>query len=255
MWEITREVGERLVDALAPSAGETILELAAGPGDTGFLAAQRLGPGGRLISTDLVPEMVEAARARAAELGLENAEFRVADAQRLDLPSESVDAVLCRWGYMLLPDPAAGLAETSRVLRPGGRLAFAVWAEADRNPWGAVAGRALIRLGLLEPPAPDAPGPFRLGDVARVRSLVAGAGFEEPVVEEVALTWRYPSFEDWWRVSSDLSSTLSSALRRLSAAETERLRATAAELLAPYAGPEGLAVPGVCRTVLTRRPG
>lgn len=248
-------MGERLVDALAPRAGETILELAAGPGDTGFLAAERLGPGGRLISTDLVPELVEAARARAVELGLDNAEFRVADAQSLDLPAESVDGVLCRWGYMLLPDPAAGLAETFRVLRPAGRLAFAVWAEADRNPWGAVAGRALIGLGLMEPPGPDTPGPFRLGDPERLRALVVGAGFEEPRLEEVALTWRYPSVEDWWRVSSDLSTTLSSALGRLTAAETARLRGTVEELLAPYDGPDGLTIPGVCRNVLTRRPG
>ncbi|HZO50077.1 MAG TPA: methyltransferase domain-containing protein [Gaiellaceae bacterium] len=255
VWEVSREVGQRLVDALAPQPGETVLELAAGPGDTGFLAAPRLQPGGRLLSTDVAPEMVEAARARAAELGLSNVEHLLVDAQAIPLADASVDAVLCRWGYMLVPDPALALAETRRVLRPGGRVAFAVWAEARENPWGTAVGKALLERGHIERPDPDAPGPFRLGERARVRELVLAAGFAEPAFEEVAVTWRYESFEDYWQVTADLSFLLRTALGLLGEEELAHVRALAQEALAGYADGRGrLAVPGLCRNVVARAP-
>ncbi len=124
MWDVSRAVGEWLVAKLEPKPGQTILELACGVGDTGFAAAGALGDDGRLIATDFSPRMLEAARTRAEELGLGNVEFRVMDAEKMDLGDDSVDGVLCRWGYMLMSDPAAAFAETRRVLRDGGRLCF-----------------------------------------------------------------------------------------------------------------------------------
>lgn len=254
IWAASREVGERLVTLLDPQPGETILELAAGPGDTGFAAARLVAPGGRLLSTDFAPEMVATSRRRAGALGLGNVEHRVVDAQAIELPDSSVDGVLCRWGYMLMPDPARALAETWRVLRPGGRLAFSVWADAADNPWGSAVGRALVELGLIERPAPDAPGPFRFGDVERLRSLVTAAGFEQPQVEDAPLTWRYPAFEEYWQVTSDLSFLLATALRTLDAVDVERVRARAREALRPYEDGGGqLELPGLSRNVLARK--
>ncbi len=146
IWDVTRTVGERMVAALDPKPAEIVLELAAGTGETGFAAARMVGSDGRLFSTDFSPAMVEAARRRGAELGLENVDYRVLDAERMDLPDASVDGVLCRYGYMLMADPAAALAETRRVLKPGGRLSFAVVGAPDRNPWAAVPGRVLVEL-------------------------------------------------------------------------------------------------------------
>jgi SAM-dependent methyltransferase len=235
-------------------AGETVLELAAAAGDTGFLAAPMLEPGGRLISSDFVPEMVESARRRAAELGVGNAEFRVLDAQRLELEDASVDGVLCRWGYMLMPDPAAALAETRRVLRPGGRVAFALWGAPDENPWGSVPARVLLARGLLAPPEPDAPGPFRLHDQERLRGLVAGAGLELASLENLEVMWLYASAEEQWEATLDLSYSLGSALAPLEPGEKATVRAEIAAALAPYAdGDGGLAIPGVCRVVLAAR--
>lgn len=254
VWDVSRHVGEQLVQALAPQAGETILELAAGPGDTGFAAAAPLGSGGRLISTDVVPEMVAAAEARGRELGLTNVDYRVVDAQEIDLPDGSVDGVLCRWGYMLVADPARALAETFRVLRRGGRVAFVVWAEADANPWGTAVGRALLALGLIERPDPDAPGPFRLGDVERVRALVRSAGFEDPQIEDVPVIWRYESLDDFWAVTTDLSFLLATAAETLPEDVLEELRSRAGETLRPFADSEGrLTIPGLCRNVLARK--
>lgn len=254
VWDVSHGVGERLVDLLDPKPGETVLELAAGPGDTGFAAATRIGPDGRLISTDVAPEMVAAAEARGRELGLENVEFRVVDAQAIDLPDAVSNGVLCRWGYMLMPDPARALRETWRVLSPGGRLAFAVWAEAGANPWGTAVGKALLERGVIDRPDPDAPGPFRLGDADRVRRLVVAAGFEEPNVEDVRVTWRHGSFDDYWAVTADLSFLLTTAIATLDAAELAEVRRLVEAMLAPYVEPHGeLAVPGLCRLVLARR--
>lgn len=90
-----------LLRELAPQPGQTVLELSAGAGDTGFEIARLLGDGGRLISSDFSAEMVEVARRRAGELGLRNVEFRVIDAERIELPDDSVEGLVCRYGYML----------------------------------------------------------------------------------------------------------------------------------------------------------
>jgi ubiquinone/menaquinone biosynthesis C-methylase UbiE len=107
---------------LAPREGDTVLELAAGVGETGFDAAALIGERGRLISTELSPAMLDAARRRGAERGIHNVEYRVVDAERNELDGDSVDGVLCRFGYMLMADPAAALAETRRArgLGPSG---------------------------------------------------------------------------------------------------------------------------------------
>jgi ubiquinone/menaquinone biosynthesis C-methylase UbiE len=120
LWKASRPVSEWMVRRLDPQPGDTVLELAAGPADTGLMAARLVGRSGRVIVTDFTPEMVAAARRRAQELGAQNAEFRVLDAERMDLETDSVDGVLCRWAYMLMIDPSAAFAETRRVLRPGG---------------------------------------------------------------------------------------------------------------------------------------
>ena len=169
--------------------------------------------------------MVAAAERRAAELGLANVDFLAQDAQALELPDASVDGVLCRWGYMLVPEPSVALSETARVLRPGGRLAFAVWASADENPWGSAVGRALVARGLTGRPEPDAPGPVqarRRG--ASTRASCEDAGLEQLAQEDVPLTWRYRSFDEFWETTLDLSSTLASAIAALDEDDADDLR-------------------------------
>ena len=149
-WEGRREwlmgisapVNDWLLGAVDPQEGESVLELAAGTGDLGFAIAERVGPDGRVISSDFAPEMVDVARRVGAERELGNVRYEVIDAERIDLPDDHVDAVVCRWGYMLMSDPAAALAETRRVLKPGGRLAFAVAPGFDEMDFELVADAA-----------------------------------------------------------------------------------------------------------------
>jgi SAM-dependent methyltransferase len=249
IWETTGLVGQNLVERLDPQPGQTVLELAAGTGDTGFAAAARVGDGGTLISTDFAPAMVEQARRVAGELGLENVEFRVLDAERMDLDDNSVDGVVCRWGYMLMADPAAALAETRRVLREGGRLSFSVWAAPDRNQWASVAGMVLVERGHLPPPEPGAPGIFALADPERIRELVTGAGFGEPNIEPVEIAWKYPDADEHWRLTMELAGPLAEAIRGLDEAEREAVREAVRERIEPLiAG--GAGVSGLCHNVL-----
>jgi SAM-dependent methyltransferase len=254
--ESTRLVSERLVELLDPRSGETILELAAGPGDTGLLAARALAPGGRLVSTDVAPEMVEAARRRAAELGLDElVSFAVEDMQSLSFADASFDGALCRWGLLLVLDmPRAG-AEMARVLRPEGRIALAVWADPDDNDWMTAPGRSALDLGLVERPDPDAPGPFRLAREGALESLLTEAGLGVERVADVSVAWHAASLDAWWEIARDTSRSLAVILESTTAEDAEAIRAGAERRLERYVPPDGsLTVPGRTFVALARRP-
>ena len=239
-----------MVAALDPKPGETVLELAAGTGETGFAAARMVGPDGKLLSTDFSPAMVDAARRRGAELGLENVDYRVLDAERMDLPDASIDGVLCRYGYMLMGDPAAALAETRRVLKPGGRLSFAVVGAPDRNPWAAVPGRVLVELGHSPPPEPGAPGIFAMAEEARIRELLAGAGFDPPRVEEVEVVWSFADDEELWRFVTEVAGGLALVIRGLPEDEQLRVRSEVERASEPLRSNGGYDMPGLTLNVL-----
>jgi ubiquinone/menaquinone biosynthesis C-methylase UbiE len=251
IWADSRAVGEWLVDKLAPQPGETVLEIAAGVGDTGFVAARLIGDEGRLLSTDFAPEMVAAARRRAAELGIANADFRVLDAEQMGLATDSVDGVICRWGYMLMANPAAAFAETRRVLQPGGKLAFSVWASPDANPWASLIARILIAQGHMAPPHPLAPGIFALADRQRVTDLVMEAGFAAPEFAEVPAHRRFANRTAFWRHLTELAGAISPILRGLSPTEQAAVRALLDDAAAPFTRDDGYDFPGLCLNAVT----
>ncbi len=242
---VTRPVSDWMLHALDPQPGDTVLEVAAGPGGTGFAGAAILGEQGRLISSDFSSEMVEVARRRAAELGLTNVEHRVLDAEEMPLEDDCVDGVLCRFGFMLMPDPGAALAETRRVLRPGGRLALAVWSTAAVNPWVAIAGRVLAERGLSPPPEPGAPGMFVLADEARLREILQGAGFDVERIEHVPVLFEYEGVDDYIVRTKDLGGMFSRIWNDASEEERDAITARLAEDFAPFAAGGGYELPGV----------
>jgi SAM-dependent methyltransferase len=241
------------VSELDPKPGDTILDVAAGVGDTGFAAAAKIAPEGRLISTDFSSGMVDAARQRAEELGVTNAEFRQLDAEKMDLEDDSVDRVLSRWGYMLMADPAAALRETRRILREGGPLACAVWGPPERNPWAALPAMALVQRGHMPPPEPGAPGIFALADPDRVRGLMAGAGFGDPQVEEIAFEFRYGDFDDLWETLVRLAGPLARAINSLPEDERNATREAIEQSVASFRAEDGsYPIPALCWGVLAR---
>ncbi|HEY1833348.1 MAG TPA: methyltransferase domain-containing protein [Solirubrobacteraceae bacterium] len=241
-----RAVSQWLVAALDPQPGQRLLELAAGLGETGMLAAEGVAPAGSVILSDQAEGMLAGARELATERGVRNVEFQVLNAEWIDLSLASIDGVLCRYGYMLMADPAAALAETRRVLRPGGRIALAVWDSIDANPWAGLPAVELLERGLGQAPGSDTrPGPFALGSGERVVELLAGAGFTEPRVETVSMLRRHRSFEEYWEVTLDLSRSFHDAVMAQPAEEIGQIRAALERRLAPYAVPGGgIELPG-----------
>jgi len=259
-WERVLEERERLaapvtdwlVRELAPKRGDVVLELAAGQGDVGFAVAASLGESGRLITSDFSAAMLDIARRRGEELGLTNVEFRELDAEDLELEDDSVDGVVCRWGYMLMPNPSAALAETRRVLRPGGRLAFTVWASGDRNPWISVAGRILVARGHMPPPAPDEPGMFMLADQEELRALVDAAGFTDVEIDEVPVHNDYRDVDEFVHRSNETGGMFARAWTAASEDERKAMTEEFRDAFEPFAVDGGYDLPGLAICVVAR---
>jgi SAM-dependent methyltransferase len=243
--QLCNPVRQWMLRELAPREGDTVLELAAGVGETGFDAAALVGERGRLISTELAPAMLEAARRRGAERGVHNVEYRIVDAERIELDDDCVDGVLCRFGYMLM-DPEAALAETRRVLRPGGRLALAVWGTLERNLWLSIVAFSLGQRGHLPPPEPPpAPGPFNLASAERVTELLRGAGFTEVRTEEVPMRLAVPDVDQYMALIADIAGPTALALRDLAEADRAQVRAEVEDSLGRFSAGDGYKLPGV----------
>ena len=243
--EALTPVREWLIRELGPQPGETVLELGAGTGETGFEAAAIVGEDGRLISTDFSEDMVEVARRRGAELGLGNVDYRVIDVERIELDSDSVDGVLCQSTYMLAADPVAALAETRRVLRPGGRVGLSVWGAPERNPWASIGGMILVERGHMPPPEPEAPGVFSMASEQRTSALLDGAGFSSVRTEEVPVSFTFRNLDDYERWVIDVAGPFAMVVRGLPEGEREVLRARLGEAFEPFATDGGFELPGV----------
>ncbi len=241
----TMPVSAWMIDALDPQPGQNLLELAAGTGDTGLLAAELIAPTGELICSDFSPQMLAAARRRAEELGVTNVRFKQIDADTsIDVPAASQNGVLCRWGYMLLAEPGNALRETRRVLAPGGRVALAAWAGPEHNPFSVVPLEEAAALGLAEPPAPGQPGQFAWADGERIVAELADAGFTDPHLETLDFAIPYRDAGDWLDTQSGFSGRLAAARRAASREQEAALRAALARRGAEYAAEGGsLALP------------
>ena len=238
-------VSEWMIAHAQPAPGEQVLELAAGPGDTGFMAAGLIAPGGTLICSDAVSGMLDVARERAEELGVTDVEFKRLQLEWIDLPTASLDVVLCRWGLMLIFDPAAALRECRRVLKPGGRLALAVWDPPEANPWATIIQRVLVELGHVEPSPAGGPGMFALAAPGQLIGLLEDAAFFDVETQSVPIVRRYSSVLDWLGETRDLSRQFSAVWARLSDDERRRLRDAVAAAAAEYIDESGaLALPG-----------
>jgi SAM-dependent methyltransferase len=228
-----------MIDHAQLQPGQRVLELAAGPGDTGFLAAELIRPGGTLLSTDAAETMLEVARGRAAEMGIDNVEFKRIDLEWIDLPTASVDVALCKWGLMFAVDPEAAVREMRRVLRPGGRIALAAWDEPSANGWATIPTAALVELGLTTPPDPDAPGMFILSAPGRLQELLEAAGFVDVIVDSVQTPRTFASVEQYVAETREISSFFGELFEPLSPDEREAMVQEIADLAQPYTDADG----------------
>jgi SAM-dependent methyltransferase len=242
-----------MLELSAPRQGERVLELACGAGGVGIAAARLVGPAGEVVLSDVAAEMTAIAAARAAALGLDNVRTLTLDLEDIAQPDQSYDVVLCREGLQFALDPARAAAEIRRVLRPGGRVALAVWGPRARNPWlGVVFDAVGAQLGAPVPP-PGIPGPFALDDPDRLGRLLTAAGLADVAVTEVATPLRDPSFDAWLARTSALAGPLANRLALLPEHARLQLRARLAEAVRPFQTPAGLDFPGVSLLAAARR--
>jgi SAM-dependent methyltransferase len=248
--------GELSLDAGAPAPGEWVLDAGCGTGATVLELAARTGPAGRVVGIDISEVMLDLARSRVAAAGLGTVELRRADAQVAELPAGAFHLVHSRFGVMFFADPVAAFANLGSALRPGGRLAFVCWQAPDRNPWFSVPIAAVS--GILETPpapAPGSPSPFALAEAGVTRAILERAGFSEIAVEGRERPVRLAGPGEAGSVGEIALSVLPVRAAYAAAAPEVQGRARTAvqTALAPFAGPEGVALPGSVWVVTARR--
>jgi SAM-dependent methyltransferase len=236
-------VTKRMLELAAPRPGDRVLELGCGAGGPGLAAAERVGPRGEIVLSDIAPEMTAIAAARAQGLG--NVSIRELDLEAIDEPDAAFDVVFCREGIMLVLDPRRAAREIRRVLRPGGRVVLTVWGPRGQNPWLSVVFDAVSdQLGAPVPP-PGMPQPFSLDDPDRLHAVLSDAGLAEVAVDELPTPYHAGSFAEWWTRTAALAGPLAKRLAELPAPAAEALRARARAAISVYETPAGLHIPGV----------
>jgi enediyne biosynthesis protein CalE5 len=201
-------VSQRMIDMADIRPGQRVLDVATGIGEPAISAARRVGIDGRIIAVDQSSAMLEIARQRAKEQGVTNIEFIESDMELLDLPHYTFDSVLCRWGLMFLPNLVDALGRLQRLLRPGGKIAGAVWAEASKVPSISLA-MSVVREA-LHAPAPPAglPGPFCLADPEHLEDVMLDAGFVEFHCEPVSVDFEVPSAAAYAEFTKDIAAPI-----------------------------------------------
>jgi len=221
-----------------------VLDIATGPGEPALSVAALVGPEGKIFGIDPIPEMVAAARRAADRLGLKNAQFDVAFADHLPFPADTFDAVVSRFGVMFFPSPIDAMREILRVLKPGRKLALAVWCFAERNPFHCSLSRVIDRFVDSPPPAPDALDAFRFATPGKLREILNEAGAIAPSERLLQFTIQAPiSVEDFWALRLEMSDKLREKIATLSKEQMVEVQRQALESLREYSTDRGMSFP------------
>lgn len=221
--DFLKPMGDEIVRVLDPKDEDMVLDVAAGTGEPGLTIAARL-QGGKVVITDLAEGMLEIARENAARRGVANIETHVCDVSDLPFPDQSFDAVSCRLGFMFFPDTWQATREMVRVLKPGGRIAAAVWSTPEKNFWVTATMGAINRNLELPVPPPDAPGLFRCANPAYVSDLFTQAGLKNVSVMEVAGKLDCKTADVYWSMMTEVAAPVVAALGQAEEALQEKIK-------------------------------
>jgi SAM-dependent methyltransferase len=236
------------------SEGSRVLDVAAGAGDQSFAIAERVGPRGHVLATDLSPAILAFAASDARARGIKNLATRVMDGEELDLEAGSFDAVVSRVGLIYFPDQPKALKQMHRVLVPGGRVAAMVWGAAESNGFFSKPVSIMRRRAALGPPLPGQPGPFSLSSRDTVQQLYEAAGFTDVTFELVEAPLRLPSAADCLAFERESFGALHQMLSGLSKAEKAAAWDEAFAELRQFEGPRGFEAPCVMAIAVGTKP-
>ncbi|MGA8269107.1 MAG: class I SAM-dependent methyltransferase [Candidatus Acidiferrales bacterium] len=237
-------VTDALVEDGQIGTRQSVLDIATGPGEPALTIASLVGSEGNCFGIDPIPEMVAAARREADRLQSRNAQFDVAFADQLPFPADTFDAVISRFGVMFFPSPVGALREMLRVLKPGRKLALAVWHFAERNPFHYSLSRVVDRFVASPPPEPDAPDTFRFASPGKLLAILNEAAVIAPTERLFQFTIHAPmSAEDFWALRLEMSEKLREKTTALSKEQMTELKRQALESIREYSTDRGVSFP------------
>ena len=219
-----------IINLLKPSGAQLILDIAAGTGEPGFSIATML-TGGKVIITDLADEMLDIARENASKKGIENVDFRACDVCELPFADNTFDGVSCRMGFMFFPNMLLAAKEIKRVLKPGGKVATAVWSTADKNFWVTAISETINRNMKLSAPPPEAPGIFRCGKSGLMTNIFNQAGFNNIAETEVICGLKCGTAEIYWQMMTEIAAPVVAALSKADDVMKDKIKREVYELV------------------------
>jgi SAM-dependent methyltransferase len=263
-WDKHREIIGQMFAPITPAlvqdaqiaAEHAVLDIATGPGEPALSVASLVGPQGKVFGIDSIPEMIAGARRTATRLGLKNVQFEVAYADRLPFPADSFDAVICRFGVMFFPAPVDAIREMLRVLKPGRKLALAVWHFAERNPFHYSLSRVIDRFVPSPPLPPDALDAFRFASPGALSRVLAEAGAAAVSERLLSFAIQAPiSVEDFWTLRLEMSDKLRAKISALSSEQLADVHRQAVASLREYSMDRGMHFPAEVHIVSAAKAG
>jgi len=239
---------EAMLDMAKVGPGSFVLDVAAGAGQQTLIAAQRAGPSGRVLATDISPDILEYALENARIQGLHNVETLEADGESLDVAPDSFDAAISRVGLIYFPDQQRALANIIRSLRPGGRFAAIVYSTPENNGFFSKPVSIIRERAQLPPPAAGQPGPFSLGSPGTLSNVLEEAGFRDIEEEVVSAPVVLPTAADCLRFERESFGALHQMLSGLGPEAQESVWTEIGEALADFETAEGFI--GPCELVV-----
>ncbi|MEH2071921.1 MAG: methyltransferase domain-containing protein [Nostoc sp.] len=244
--QVTSQVNQAILDGVEARAGMRLLDVACG---TGWLSADAVKRGAIVTGLDYTENMLVIARSRCPE-----AEFWVGDAENLPFEFDEFEAVVCNFGILHFPEPEKAIAESLRVLKPGGYYAFTCWTPPAHNPFMALILGTVQTYGTIDVDLPPAPPLFRFGDPNECKKILSASGFISVSVTELPINWTFSRPEDVMPTIIASSARLGSILSMQTGQQHHDIENAIIEGAKKYATDDGIEIPSPVMLTVGRKP-
>ena len=230
MMGFSKPMGNEIVRLLNPKEADVVLDIASGTGEPGLTIATKL-TGGKVVISDLSENMIKISQENAVRRGIKNIETVVCDVCELPFADNTFDAISCRFGFMFFPDMLIAAKEMMRVLKPGGRVATAVWNVPEKNFWVTAIGSTINKNMDLPLPSPESPGIFRCAKSGLIQNIFQQVGFKNTSEQEVNGKLKCGTADVYWNMMTEVAAPVVSALSKASETMKEIIRSEVYTLL------------------------